>query len=553
MARKKQVNEVKEIENNKDKQELPEINDNFDPESISTPEIDQINVTLKSKMKPSERMRLTKHKQKLIRQEMRKLGMIVEDSDEDGIDDNNGGNDVLKAINMMDDVDDGKVTEKKANMETMRRFGNTMGLNMGMSPDVNPTMSLNDSINGIVSNSLEINKNPNNQHLMSKLKENVSSLLQNVISGVVSNDARPTEGNNVDIYVRNHPDEKPKLVYKTGNTGTFCDIESIKKLSNLGYESGKSVYENLYKQNSITDMYSGMNKRVNAKYVMQSDSESSEEEDVVEKVPYQEPEVIDDKLDEELYEEVNNDGIINGGIDLAYEESDEELDIEDSALLDIDTSDFDKFKEMADKETDVNNLMVLMDRSIKKQIIREKNMQYVSKRIKQIVIKNMGKDLKECQKKTEEKTKKKTVRGGINNLYNINNSLCNLLKYPKGSKKSWTQVTADLWKYISENKLQDPDQKKMVNPNDEMKKCFGIKKNSINMMDMPSYLSNMFKNRNDKVANDVNDLANDIKDVDEDDIKDVDEEVGNVKVEEVNEVEKDVKKQIEKSKKVKKN
>ncbi len=156
----------------------------------------------------------------------------------------------------------------------------------------------------------------------------------------------------------------------------------------------------------------------------------------------------------------------------------------------------------------------------------------------------MGKDMKECQKKAEEKSKKKIVRGGINNVFNINNTLCNLLKYPKGSKKSWTQVTADIWKYISDNNLKDPNNKKMIIPDEALKKCLGIKKSSIIMLDLPSYLSNMFKNSKATDANDVGDVGDvkDVKDVKEDDVVE----------EAVNEVEEDVKKEIEKIVKVKK-
>lgn len=180
--------------------------------------------------------------------------------------------------------------------------------------------------------------------------------------------------------------------------------------------------------------------------------------------------------------------------------------MEDGQELNIDMSDFDKFREIIDGTEDLGSLMGFLDRSLKKQITREKNMQYVSKRIKLLVIKTIGKDMKECQKKTTEKTQKKVVKGGINNIYNINNSLCNLLKYPKGSKKSWTQVTKDICKYIDENNLKDPEQKKMIIPNEDLKKCLNIKKTSINMLDLPSYLSSIFKNTKSTEEEDVQDV-----------------------------------------------
>lgn len=152
----------------------------------------------------------------------------------------------------------------------------------------------------------------------------------------------------------------------------------------------------------------------------------------------------------------------------------------------LNENDLVNFKEKVDKMTDVNVLFSLIDQGIKQQIIREKNMQYVSKRIKTLITKNMNKDIKESQPK-------KIVRGGINTVFSISNALCTLLNYPKGSKKSWTQITADIWKYISDNNLKDPDNKTMIIPDEPLKKCLGIKKTSIKMLDLPSYLSNLCK------------------------------------------------------------
>ena len=51
-----------------------------------------------------------------------------------------------------------------------------------------------------------------------------------------------------------------------------------------------------------------------------------------------------------------------------------------------------------------------------------------------------------------------------------------------------TEVTKKLWDYIKKNKLQDPNNKRNINPDDKLAKVFGSSK-SIDMFKMTSKVS----------------------------------------------------------------
>ncbi len=47
-----------------------------------------------------------------------------------------------------------------------------------------------------------------------------------------------------------------------------------------------------------------------------------------------------------------------------------------------------------------------------------------------------------------------------------------------------TEVTKKLWAYIKKNNLQDPKNKRNINPDDKLQKVFGGKKGAVNMFEM---------------------------------------------------------------------
>ncbi len=47
-----------------------------------------------------------------------------------------------------------------------------------------------------------------------------------------------------------------------------------------------------------------------------------------------------------------------------------------------------------------------------------------------------------------------------------------------------TEVTKKLWAYIKKNNLQDPKNKRNINPDEKLQKVFGGKKAAVNMFEM---------------------------------------------------------------------
>jgi len=55
-----------------------------------------------------------------------------------------------------------------------------------------------------------------------------------------------------------------------------------------------------------------------------------------------------------------------------------------------------------------------------------------------------------------------------------------------------TEITKKVWAYIKKNNLQDPQQKRMINADDNLKKVFGGK-NQVSMFEMTKLVNNHLK------------------------------------------------------------
>ena len=60
----------------------------------------------------------------------------------------------------------------------------------------------------------------------------------------------------------------------------------------------------------------------------------------------------------------------------------------------------------------------------------------------------------------------------------ISNQLCNFMKKPEGSEAARTEVTRYIIQYIKENNLQNPNNKKEINPDKALGSLLGYKKSS---------------------------------------------------------------------------
>jgi hypothetical protein len=479
-------------------------------EEISTPEIEEIREKLKQKLRPSEKMRLGRQKREAIKKEKIRLGIYVEsesDSDDDDIDLNAVATD-LDIINETDDEE------------------NNIDINVNGKDNKN----LNNAINTLVKNSLDMQKNPNgNKDNMSKIMSSVNEIIDSVMSNVMNktnggNNIPDTTNNKVNIYVKNGPNEEPKPIesfdfnvdfnenfknfMNKKESDTNNDNNNLMMNSNKDKQQANKLNNQTESDNDNTKMGSKRPKRINLRHNLKKNQENEEQENnhnkkiqdkgktctnfkntmtqYLESIYDSEDDMDFDALAKKKEAEENG---VNLSELLTYDD-DEEIE-ENTIELDLSNPDFDNFRSLIDACEDYEKLINALNISIKDQAIRERNIQYISRRLKNLVSKIVVKEVKDCQKK--DKPKKNNVKGGINNLFSITPRLCKLLGYPKGTKKAWTIVTRDVWKYIRDNGLRDPDNSAMVIPNEELKKCLGIKKDIIRQLDVTSYIGAAIK------------------------------------------------------------
>ena len=98
-------------------------------------------------------------------------------------------------------------------------------------------------------------------------------------------------------------------------------------------------------------------------------------------------------------------------------------------------------------------------------------------------IRNLEKNVKKKIKTLEKEAKKNRNKGnkkptGFASPSNVTPEICNFMNVPEGTKLARTEVTKFLIKYIKENQLQNPNQKKEINPDNALRSLLDIKKNS---------------------------------------------------------------------------
>jgi upstream activation factor subunit UAF30 len=90
-------------------------------------------------------------------------------------------------------------------------------------------------------------------------------------------------------------------------------------------------------------------------------------------------------------------------------------------------------------------------------------------------VKNKIKTLEKEAKKNKNKGNKKPT--GFASPTNVTPEICKFMEVPEGTKLARTEVTKFLIKYIKENKLQNPTQKKFITPDKTLSSLLDIKKN----------------------------------------------------------------------------
>lgn len=88
--------------------------------------------------------------------------------------------------------------------------------------------------------------------------------------------------------------------------------------------------------------------------------------------------------------------------------------------------------------------------------------------------KEVVKELKKNSKAT--KAKKKRNPSGFAKPTLISEELCTFLGKPSGTEMARTEVTKNLTQYIKENNLQEPSNKRKINPDKKLQKLLNTKK-----------------------------------------------------------------------------
>tara|TARA_B000000437_G_scaffold210743_1_gene180956 strand:+ start:255 stop:710 length:456 start_codon:yes stop_codon:yes gene_type:complete len=100
----------------------------------------------------------------------------------------------------------------------------------------------------------------------------------------------------------------------------------------------------------------------------------------------------------------------------------------------------------------------------------------------QQTVRTLEKNVKKKIKTLEKEAKKNKNKGnkkptGFASPTNVTPEICKFMEVPEGTKLARTEVTKFLIKYIKENKLQNPTQKKIITPDKTLSSLLDIKKN----------------------------------------------------------------------------
>ena len=108
-------------------------------------------------------------------------------------------------------------------------------------------------------------------------------------------------------------------------------------------------------------------------------------------------------------------------------------------------------------------------------------------------IKKEFKNLNKQVEKNKQKGNKKP--SGFAKPTKVSEELCEFLNKDKATEMARTEVTQFIIKYIQDNNLQNPDNKKIINPDNKLKKLLEIKEtDELNYFNIQKYMNKHFSN-----------------------------------------------------------
>ena len=94
------------------------------------------------------------------------------------------------------------------------------------------------------------------------------------------------------------------------------------------------------------------------------------------------------------------------------------------------------------------------------------------------------------KKKKKSKQQNNRTRSGINKESKVTDELCDFLNVLHGTLLARTTVTTMINKYIKDNKLQNPENKRKIIPNQELRELLKIPEGEeITFFDLPRYMN----------------------------------------------------------------
>jgi chromatin remodeling complex protein RSC6 len=102
--------------------------------------------------------------------------------------------------------------------------------------------------------------------------------------------------------------------------------------------------------------------------------------------------------------------------------------------------------------------------------------------------------MKKIVERTEAKrAKARSNPNGFAKPSKITDELCDFLAVPRGTMLSRTDVTRKVNAYIKDNKLNKPENKRIINPDTKLRKILGIKPDEeLSYFSLQRYLSRSF-------------------------------------------------------------
>lgn len=108
---------------------------------------------------------------------------------------------------------------------------------------------------------------------------------------------------------------------------------------------------------------------------------------------------------------------------------------------------------------------------------------------------SVQKDLKNADKKSKRVNAKKGKRepSGFAKPAVISNELCDFLNQPYGTEMARTEVTKYLTSYIKDNNLQQPEDKRKINPDKKLSKLLKLtKEDQVTYFNLQKYMKSHF-------------------------------------------------------------